>query len=241
MRRLNKWLPNNVWTWLAASYRRLGWLWRLVLGTVLPMGLVFGLGAGCYLLFSEVLVDSPIWRAGATVPDGDIFKDVLQTVLVLAAIGIAVFGVGVYTILTLQVGRQVASNTERALRVAVAKQKIDSGLLYWHLSRLSDGTSEQLEHLRAAIKDTADAYVHQLTRLNEREWEVERLIVNCKNNWASFICSLDGLERVSDADRQAALDHVDYIARRQAQFPEDAVQIHDTVTTVRGRFRPGRP
>ena len=113
--------------------RRSDWVWRLLLDVALPAALSYGLGMGCYLLFTQVLSQSA--PSGTT----DQFKDVFQTVLAISAIAITAFGVGVYRLLSQEIEEKVARNTERNVWRANTRQKIDTGLLYWDLYQLSSG------------------------------------------------------------------------------------------------------
>ena len=83
---------------------------RFLYGYLLPFAVVFLLLAvGIYFVLESLptLLDiasgAPIFQQAETAGNQQVFKDVLQTVLAVAAIAIAAFGYGTYKILSRQI------------------------------------------------------------------------------------------------------------------------------------------
>lgn len=229
---------NGAWNWLwsvARKSRSLGWTWWLLIGVALPSAFLAALGVAVYLLFTRVLSDVPPGMS-----DGD-FKDALQIVLALAAIAIGGLGLGVYKLLSQQVEANVARNAEKRLRIANAIHKIDLGLVYYQFFLRSHQltTGDRMAYLDEAIKVTQEAYVNEIAALNENEREVERLLLQIRNNWAYYIYERDKVTSPSQAnqtDKKMALSFVTYIDERKMAHPDIAPDLIDTVERVRERF-----
>ena len=154
------------------------WTWYLLSGVAVPSALLFAVTAGCYLLFTRVLLgDQPESTDGA-------FKDVLQTVLAIAAIVVGAFGLGVYRLFPQQVEKKVARNTEKRLRIANATNMINQGFVYWHLFLRFAGLErdERLAYIDGAIEVTRKAYEQEIADLGDSEREVRRLLLQIRNN-----------------------------------------------------------
>ena len=214
--------------------RRSDWVWRLLLDVALPAALLYGLGMGCYLLFTQVLSQSA--PSGTT----DQFKDVFQTVLAISAIAITAFGAGVYRLLSLAIEGKVTRSTDQRLRIANIMHKVDSGLLYWRLFTHSADrpTSERLEYLDEAIDETRLAYEQEATRLDENDPEVERRVLNIRNNWAWYLYEKDvKLGGITPSERETALLCLDYIEKRKAKYSDYITECLDTINEAGGHFR----
>ena len=188
---------------------------------------------GCYLLYGLTISEIP--ENQYEVP----FKDVLQTVLAIAGIGIAVFGIGVYRLLSDAVEKNVSARTDRNLWLARVQQAVNTGWLYWHLSQMSKGKPlpERRFYVRQSVIETENAitWIHSL--LDERERDVEQMLLVARNNWAFYICELDLLgERQDQATKSVALDYLVYLKQGMSRFPEIAGDLTDTIEKVAARF-----
>ena len=227
-------------------YTKLEVVWRTLIGITILSALVFALGIGCYWLFTIVVIDIP--PAQGQVLFKDLFKDVLQTVLAIAAIGIAAFGAafgfGIYKLLSRQIEEKVVQTNEKNLNITFARLKIDTGLLYWNLYRLSQGQQKlgRLGFLEKAIEETKEAYERAITTLDDRELRVERIMMSVKNNWAFYIYEQDSnFGPVASADKEIALECLRYINARKTKFSDITVQTLDTIEKVAGQFEPATP
>ena len=218
---------------LSSGSRGLGWVWWSVLNIALPSSIVFGLGAGSYLLFTRVLLDNP------PATSNDSYKDVLQTVLAIAAIAVAAFGLGAYRLLSQQIEEKVARNAERRLIIANAIHKIDLGLLFWHFSKRSTDNADRLAYLEEAIAITRDAYDNEVAGVSDEDREMGKLVIQIRNNWAYYIYERDiatSPQGVGQEERKRALAFADYLDARKAAYSDMTGDLLDTVDKVRGRF-----
>lgn len=223
-------------------YTKLEVVWRIIIGITILSALVFALGIGCYWLFTLVVIDIP--PAQGQIPFKDVFKDVLQLVLAIAAIAIAAFGFGIYKLISRQIEGKVAETNEKNLNIAFARLKIDNGLLYWNLYQLSSGRPNpvRLEYLGKAIGETKEAYERAITTLDDRELRVERIMMSVKNNWAFYIYVQDSnFGPVASADKEIALECLRYIKARKTEFSDITVETLDTIKKVADRFEPATP
>lgn len=177
------------------------------------------------------------------VRDPQTFKDVLQMVLAVAGLAIAVFGAGAYRLLSQQIEEKVASSSEKRLRIANAIHKIDFGLVYWDFFRRSAylAKPDRLAYLDRAVEWTRQAYEGEVAGLGDQEREVERLMLQIRNNWAYYIYEKDlwgGPGGVSEGEKRTALSFVGYVEERRVRHPDLAFDLLDTIDRVRARFRP---
>ena len=210
-----------------------GWLWRALLKVVLPLAVAFGIAMGCYLLYSLVLSEIP--PDGREVP----FKDVLITVLAIAGLGIAAFGAGTYKILSIAIESNVNRKIDRNLWLARVQQAVNTGWLYWHLSQITKGRPlpERRFYLRQSVIETDNAITWIHSRLDERERDVEKMLLVARNNWAFYICELDILgERQDRATSSVALDYLAFLEQGRSRFPEIASDLIDTIRKVAAQF-----
>ncbi len=219
-----------ILSWLSG---RNSWAWRFLSSTVLPLAVVFGVAMGCYWLYGLVMTGVP--PDSREVP----YKDVLQTVLTLAAVGIAVFGVGAYVVLSNNIEAKVRSRTDRSLWLARGQEVVNTGWLYWQLYRLSDGkplpTRRSL--LDQAISETRQALIWVHSHLDENELETELLSVKARNNLAYYIYELDSsIGKVDRASKLTALECIDYVGQRLFRFPELTEEVNHTIEKVAAHF-----
>ena len=189
---------------------------------------------GCYWLYGLVMDGAP--QDTREVP----FKDVLQTVLALAAIGITAFGVGVYKLLSIAIETKIRRMTDRNLWLARVQQAVNTGWLYWHLSQITKGRPlpERRFYLGQSIVETDNAINWIHSHLDESERDVEKMLLVALNNWAFYIYELDFLgERQDLAMKSVALDYLAFLERRKSRFPEIANDLTDTIRKVAARFQ----
>ena len=149
------------------------------------------------------------------------FEDVLLTVLAIAGIGIAAFGVGVYSLLSNKIETNVQSRTDRTIWLAWVKEAIDIGWLHWQLYILSKGKPLPVRRsfLVYAINETKEAVIRVHSQLNENERDVEKLLLLARNNWAYYIYELDSsVEKVDQSNRLIALECIEYLKKRVYKF-----------------------
>lgn len=201
---------------------------------VLPLAIAFAIAMGCFWLYSLVMGEAP--SDGGEIP----FKDVLLTVLAIAAIGIAVFGAGAYKLLSIAIESNVRERTDRNLWLGRVQQSVNTGWLYWHLSQIAKGRPlpERRFYLRQSIIETDIAITWIHSRLDESERDVEKMLLVALNNWAFYIYELDLLgERQDYAMKSIALDYIAFLEQRMSKFPEIANDLTDTIKKVAARFR----
>ena len=202
--------------------------------SVLPLAIAFGIAMGCYMLYGVMRSEVP--EIQREVP----FKDVLLTVLTIAAIGIATFGTGAYRILSGRIEANLRSRADRNLWLARVKQTVGVGWLYWQLYLLSEDKPLCIRRsfLVQAIEETKGAIVWLHAHLDENEREVEQMLFVARNNWAYYIYQLDSsVENVDQANRLIALECISFLEQRISRFPELSVGATDTIKKVADHFR----
>ena len=222
---------------------------RLLYDLLIPAAIVFAIVAiGVFYVYrtpgSIAAVEALPASELKVATSQEIYKDVLQTVLVVAGLVIAVAGVGIYRFLSQQVEARVARGTGQELRIAEAIHKIDLGLVYWNFYQRSTylAKPDRLSYLDEAISVTQVAYEHEIAGLNEKDREVGRLMLQLRNNWAYYIYEKDvavGPGGVGEDERKRALSFVDYVAKHLERYPDMASEMNDTVDKVRSRFPQG--
>lgn len=201
---------------------------------VLPLAIAFAIAMGCFWLYSLVMGEVP--QDTGEVP----FKDVLLTVLAIAAIGITVFGAGTYKLLSIAIESNVHARADRNLWLGRVQQSVNTGWLYWHLSQITKGRPlpERRFYLRQSIIETDNAITWIHSHLDESERDVEKMLLVALNNWAFYIYELDLLgERQDCAMKSIALDYIASLEQKMSQFPEIANELTDTIKKVATRFR----
>lgn len=220
-------------------------LWFLSKGIAIPAGIVFFIGMGSYWLFTQVLSDTPILP-----PENDVFKDVLQTVIAIAAIAIGATGLGVYKLLAQQIEEKVNRSVGKELKLAIVAHKIDLGKVYWHFFLRSTSESERDFYIGEAISETKKASSQGLEELDENDPDVEPYVIQFRNNLAYFIYEKYRIYEIYSlpapqytaterhSERQLALMSIEYLDNRKGKYP-DLNPIHemdDTISKVRNLF-----
>ena len=184
-------------------------------------------------------------RQQDTAPGQQVFKDVLQTVLAIAALAIAAFGYGTYKILSTQIEEKVRKNTEGRYHMSLAHQRTELGYMNWMLFKNSKEGSEIAKgYIDGAIRHTRIAFEEHAVELDDKEHEAERLICDIRNNWAYYVSEkhymserYDGFVGISLREQDQFLSFVDWIEERINDHPENATEYRDTIDTVRKRFK----
>ena len=219
---------------------------RIFYDVIIPLSVVFVLVAiGIFFMLQStplvqgVLINTPTGQQVEVATNHQIFKDVLQTVLAVAALGIAVFGYGVYRILSWRTEEKVRVRIESRYQMSQAHERTSLGLMNWMLYRNSSLNPEVSEaYLDEAIRFTRIAFTVHATELDERDRRVERLICDIRNNWAYYASEKHIVFRpVSSSDQAQFLSFVDWIEERLNKHPENAKEYQDTIDTVRNRFK----
>lgn len=215
----------------SAKFRAgLAWWWKqLFIGSAF-LAVVVGLVTGSFWLFTEVMADGPYTK-------GEIpFKDVLLVILSIAAVFISALGTLAFQVLSRSIEGKIFRRSERNRRLAETLGWINTGYQYYELYRISESISrgKGRDYLDRAISETREAYRVVVEELDEKEWQVERLLLNIRNNWAYFISERENVYEVkSKADAQILTVCLEYIESRSAKFPEFTEEVMDTIDTVR--------
>ena len=222
----------------SANFRAsLAWWWKQLFIGVVFLAAVVGLVTGSFLLYTEVLADGP--DTSGKIP----FQDVLLAVLAIGGVFISGFGVLAFQVLSRTIEAKIFRRSERNRRLAETRGWINTGMLYFELYRISSkrdpDDQEDRQFLNRALIDTKNAYQLILENLDDRDWEVERLLTIIRNNWGYFILEVDSVfETVSATEIDEAVACLDYIEKRATKFPDIADEVVDTKNKVAGRFRP---
>ena len=190
---------------------------------------------GCYALYGLTLSEIPSDQREAP------FKDVLLTVLAIAAIGIAAFGVGAYKLLSASIESKVKAETDKSLWLAVVVQTVDSGFLYWSLYEMSAGKPLPVRRhfLAWAIYETRRAHDYIRAHLSVKDHLVLKQFIMVRNNWAYFIYEKDReLDKASPDERAIVLACLKDLEQYKTDFPDMTPNIIDTIEKVAGHFRP---
>ena len=169
---------------------------------------------------------------------GGDFKDVLLTILAIAAIAITAFGFGAYRLLSQQLHDEIERSVESKFLRGLSYNRVSLGFVYWRLYEnfRPDRTAAE-SYLDKAIEQTRSAYVRYAALLDTSDRAVDRLISDIRNNWAAYIVEKDSrFGPVEASDRAAALACAEHLTVRIANFPAEAVGWQDTIEAVRNRF-----
>ena len=225
---------------------------RILYDLVIPLAVGFSLVAvGMYFVLQSVplaqgvVVETPSGQQVEVVTDHQIFKDVLQTVLAVAAIGIAAFGVGTYKLLSSQIEEKVGKGIEARYHMSLAHQRTELGYMNWMLFKNSQEGSEIAKgYINGAIRHTRIAFEEHAVELDEKEHQAERLICDIRNNWAYYASEKHHMSEMYDVfkgvnlhEQDQFLSFADWIEERIANHPENASDYRDTIDTVRKRFK----
>ena len=211
------------------------WFMRQVVIVLVISAFVYGLVMGCFLLYELVLSEAPSHTG--KVP----FKDVLITVLAIAGVFVSAFGVGAYALLSQRIQKDIEKRTERSRKVSEVELSINSGLIYFDIYQISESveTSLRRSNLNSAIAYTKQAYNDIVANLDEKEREIERLMIIIKNNWSYYIYESDKtIEPVTEAEKRLALSFAEDISARSTKFTELTSELLETTKAVTGRFSP---
>ena len=214
---------------------------RLLYDLIVPLSVGFVLVAiGMYfVLLSVPLVQGTVMMTPSgqqleVVTDHQIFRDVLQTVLAVAAIGITAFGVGAYRLLSSQIGNKVRKRIEARYLKSLAYHRAALGYMNWILYENSKPQPDIAKiYLDEAIRHTRVAYDENAVNLDARETEYEHLICQVRNNLAFFISEKHIEFGPLDATVKAeCLSFANWLEARIDNHPTDAHEYRDTIDTV---------
>ena len=219
---------------------------RFLYGYLIPFAMAFVLLAvGIYFVLETLPTLLDIARGGAEtvqqpeiVASQQVFKDVLQTVLAVAALSIAAFGYGTYRILSSQIEGRVRKGIEARYQKSLAYHRAALGYMNWILYKNAEQRSDIAEiYLDEAIRHTRVAYDENAVNLDAIETEYEHLICQVRNNLAFFISEKHKEFGPLDATAKAeCLSFVNWLEARIDNHPADAHEYRDTIDTVRQRF-----
>ena len=122
---------------------------RFLYGYLIPVAVAFLLLAvGMYFVLESIPTLFDVVRGAPSIQQPDVpanqqvFKDVLQTVLAVAALAIAAFGYGTYKILSSQIESKVVENTETRYQESLAYQRVSFAFIYWLLYETTKGSQD---------------------------------------------------------------------------------------------------
>ena len=218
---------------------------RFLYGYVLPFAVAFLLLAvGMYFVLESIPTLFDIVRGAPSVQqpeiavDQQVFKDVLQTVLAVAALAIAAFGYGTYKILSSQIEAKVRKDTERRYQLTTAYHRVSLAYVYWLLYQTANERAETARvYLDTAINHTRRTYDDHVSGSNRSDAEFETLACQIVNNLAYYVSEQHYKFGNVDLRKQAeCLSFVDWLEERINNHPAYALDYLDTVETVRKRF-----
>lgn len=218
---------------------------RFLYDLIVPLSIGFVLVAvGTYFVLQSVplvqgaVIMTPSGQQVEVVTDHQIFRDVLQFVLAIAAIGLAAFGYGAYKILSSQIEDKVIDNAETRYQKSLAYQRVSFAYLYWLLYENSKDQPKTAEmFLNKAIEHTRRAYEEQVVHLNSNAPEVERLICQIRNNLAYYVSERHiNIGPVESSTQAESLSFVKWLESRIEYYPSETHIFRHTIDTVRERF-----
>lgn len=218
---------------------------RILYGYVIPSAVVFLLIAvGVYFVLDSLPLllgierESSVLEQQVIVADQHIFKDVLQTVLAVAALSMAAFGYGAYKILSSQIGERVRKDTEERYQMTTAYHRVSLAYVYWLLYETSaEKTKTAKLYLHTAINHTRRTYDDHVSGSNRTDAEFETLACQIVNNLAYYISEEHRRFNSVDARQRAeCLSFVDWLEERINNHPTYAHDYLDTIQKVRKRF-----
>ena len=215
---------------------------RMLYGYVIPFAMAFLLLAvGIYFVLESLPTLLDISRGALTVQQSEteasqlVFKDVLQTVLALAAVAIAAFGYGTYRILSSQIEERVQKGIEARYQKSLAYHRAALGYMNWILYKNAEHRSGIAKtYLDESIRHTRVAYDENAVNLDARETEYEHLICQIRNNLAFFMSEKHKeFGPLSELEKAECLSFVNWLEARIDNHPTDAHEYRDTIDTVR--------
>ena len=219
---------------------------RVLYGYAIPFGVAFLLAAaGMYFVLESlptlfgIVRGAPITQQPEIAANQQVFKDVLQTVLAIAALSIAAFGYGTYKILSAQIEDRVRKRTDARYQMSQAHQRTALGYMNWMLYENSKQDSKIAKgYLDEAIRHTRIAFKDHVVELDEKDHKVERLICDIRNNLAYYASEKHSeFGGLSQSEQGQFLSFIDWIEERINNHPENASDYRDTINTVRKRFK----
>ncbi len=233
-------------------YKAISFIRRLLYDLIIPLAVGFALVAmGMYFVSRSVplvqgaAIVTPSGQQVEVATDHQIFKDVLQTVLAVAAIGIAAFGYGTYKIVSSQIEAKVRRRIETRYEMSLAHERTSLGFMNWMLYENSPKDSDMAKgYLDEAIRHTRIAFEEHAIELDEKEHRAERLICDIRNNWAYYVSEkhymserYDVFISVSPREQEQFLSFVEWIEERIKNHPDNASDYRDTIDAVRMRLK----
>ena len=224
---------------------------RFLYGYLIPFAMAFALLAiGIYFVLETLPTLLDIARGGAAtvqqpeiVASQQVFKDVLQTVLAVAALSIAAFGYGTYRILSSQIEERVRKGIEGRYQTPLAHHRAELGYMNWMLYENSKQDSKidkeiAKGYLDEAIRHTRIAFDEHALDLDEKDRTIERLVCDIRNNWA-YYASEKHIEfgGISDHEQAQFLSFANWLEARSDNHSDNASDYRDTIDTVRERFK----
>lgn len=218
---------------------------RFLYGYLIPFAVaVLLVAVGVYFVLESVplLLDmmsgAPVVLQPETAADQQVFKDVLQTVLAIAALAIAAFGYGTYKILSSQIEERVRRNTDIQYRLTMAYHRTSFAFVFWRLYEDAEKQSTTANvYLDVAIDHTRRALDDHVVDMNQDDPEVEQLICEIRNNLAYYISEKHRyFGHIAPEERAECLGFVDWLEGRVNRYPQRALDYRDTIDTVRRRF-----
>ncbi len=218
---------------------------RFLYGYLIPFAAAFLLLAvGMYFVLESIPTLFDIVRGTASVQQPDVvtyqqeFKDVLQTVLAIAALAIAAFGYGTYKILSSQIEERVRRNMDSQYRLTMAYHRTSFAFVFWRLYEDAEKQSTTAKvYLDVAIDHTRRAFYDHVVDLNHDDPKVEQLICEIRNNLAYYISEKQRwFGPIAPEERAECLGFVDWLEGRVNGYPQRAHDYRDTIDTVRRRF-----
>ena len=218
---------------------------RFIYGYAIPFGVAFLLAAvGMYFVLESlptlfgVVRGAPITQQPEIAANQQVFKDVLQTALAIAALSIAAFGYGTYKILSSQIEERVRKNTDMQYRLTMAYHRASFAFVFWRLYESAERQSPTAKvYLDVAIDYTRRAYDEHVADMNQDDSKVEQLICEIRNNLAYYISAKHAdFGPVGMEERGECLIYLDWLESRIGNYPQRAHAYRDTIATVKKRL-----
>ena len=220
---------------------------RFLYGCLMPLAVAFLLVAvGLHFVAESVPLLLDIMRGAPAVQqpeiaaDQQVFKDVLQTVLAVAALAIAAFGYGTYKILSSQIEDKVIASTESRYQKSLGYQRAALGYANWILYKNSIKQPKSARsYLDEAIRHTRIAFYENAAKLNSEETEYEHMVCQIRNNLAFFMSEKHiKFGPLNDAESAECMSLANWLEIRIDSHPPMSSDYRDTIDHVRRRLLP---
>ena len=192
------------------------WIWVVVI--IISAAAVFG------------IIQPFVWRGiyGQYPPRGTIDLSTLLTiVLTLLAIGVAVFGGGIYYILSRRIEERAKTAAYDEIMRGSARLMTHIGYVFWGKYKRR---KEETQYLDLAIEVTGYGLGY-MSRLPEKKRENQRLLCTIKNNLAYYLAT-----RNDPADKELAKQYAEYIRTKIQTFPDEKQRWLDTFNFVAQQY-----